>query len=157
MLQAREAMLKAREAMAARRLIPVAIALAALGTACGRAPTPVGTPSPAPTASTFTYTPAALRISAIEIPADAVAGRPVTVTVTVVLPNACTEYRALETTLDADANRVVFSATGAVAQEAVCAQILTFEPVAATFTPPRSGRYTLVSNDGETQATLVVR
>jgi hypothetical protein len=157
MLKTREAMLKAREAMMARRWIPVAIALAALGAACGRAPTPVGTPSPAPTASAFTYAPTALRLSAIEIPADAVAGQPVTVTVTVVLPNACTEYRALATTLDAEANRVVFSATGAVAQQAVCAQILTFEPVAASFTPPRSGRYTLVSDDGEVQTTLDVR
>jgi hypothetical protein len=143
--------------MMATRLIPVALALASLGAACGRAPTPADTPSPAPTASPFTYDPAALRIAAIEVPVDAVAGRPVTVTVTVVLPNACTEYRSLDTALDANAGRVVFSARGAVAREAVCAQILTFEPVAATFTPPRSGRYTLVSDDGETQATLEVR
>jgi hypothetical protein len=150
-------MLTAREATTARRLIPFAIALAALGAACGRAPTPAETPSPAPTVAASAYAPAALRVSAIDIPADAVAGQPVTVTVTVVLPNACTAYRDLTTTLDAAANRVVFSATGTVAQQAVCAQILTFEPVAATFTPPRSGRYTLTSDDGEVTTTLEVR
>jgi hypothetical protein len=140
-----------------RRLIPLAIALASLGAACGRAPGPAEAPSPAPTASAFIYAPTALRIWSIAAPAEALAGQAVTITVTVTLPNACTVYRRLDTALDADAGRVVFSAHGAVAQEAVCAEFLTFEPVAVTFTPPRSGTYTLVSDDGEIQATLMVR
>lgn len=157
MLKTREAMLKAREAMMDRRLIPLAITLASLGAACGRAPTPAETPSPAPTASAVVYAPTALRIWSIAGPAEAVAGQPVKVTVTVTLPDACTKFRRLDTALDADSRRVVFSAHGAVAQEAVCAEFLTFEPVTATFTPPRSGTYTLASDDGAIQATLEVR
>lgn len=157
MMKAREAMMKARVAMMDRRMIPFAIALASLGAACGRAPTPAETPSPAPTASAFVYAPTALRIWSIAGPAEAVAGQTVTVTVTVTLPNACTKYRRVDTALDADARRVVFSAHGVVAQEAVCAEFLTFEPVSITFTPPRSGTYTLASDDGAIQATLTVR
>lgn len=145
--------------MTTRRWLLAAGAIPALMAACGRAPSPVptSTPTPMPTASGFTYAPVKLRISLIEAPATAPVGQPLTVTVTVVLPNGCTEYQAIDTAIAPADDAIVFTARGLEAQHAVCTQILTFHPVTVTLTPTEAGTYTLRGADGEASTRVTIQ
>ncbi|MFN3431081.1 MAG: hypothetical protein ACK46X_14145 [Candidatus Sericytochromatia bacterium] len=137
------------------RLAPWLV-LAGLLAACGRtgspgvAPLPNTTPPPG-------YSHVPLRVSTIEAPPTGQAGQPVTITALVVLPDGCVQHDATATLVDDASTRVVVTSRGVEQLEGICTQILTFKPVEVTFTPARSGTYTIIAPEGDVSTAIEIR
>lgn len=137
------------------RLAPWLI-LAGLVAACGRTGSPGAAPLPDTTPPPG-YTHVALRVSTIEAPPTGQAGRPVTITAMVVLPDGCVQHDATATLVDDAGARVIVTSRGVEQQEGVCTQILTFKPVQVTFTPARTGTYIITAPEGDVSTAIEIR
>jgi hypothetical protein len=132
------------------------LALAGIIGACGRAPAPGVAPLPDTTPPPG-YTHVALRVSTLEAPPVGQVGQPVTVTAMVVLPDGCVQHDATATLVDDAGARVIVSSRGVEQQEGICTQILTFMPVQVSFTPRRSGTYTITAPEGGVSTAIEIR